>query len=109
MALPSVLARLLLRFLPGQAIPSLLSVSHTARRLCACLHDLDLSSCEELDEVKFLSSLVSLRTLDLLDCSEQIVDVSPLSSLISLKALHLGCSVPHHFDQLEPGWVVSAG
>ena len=44
--LPSDLARLLLSFLPGRAIPSLLRVSHTVRRLCACLHELDLSSVE---------------------------------------------------------------
>ena len=58
-ALPSALVRLLLSFLPGRAIPSLLGVSHTARRLCACLHELDLSSCEKLDDVRFVSSLVS--------------------------------------------------
>ena len=79
-ALPSVLARLLLSFLPGRIIPNLLGVSHTARRLCACLHDLDLSSCEELDDVRFLSSLVSLRNLDLSGCSDQ---------LVALKTLHL--------------------
>ena len=45
-ALPSALAHLLLSFLSGRAIPSLLGVSHTARRLCACLHELNLSSCE---------------------------------------------------------------
>ena len=98
MALPSALARLLLSFLPGRAIPSLLGVSHTARRLCACLHELDLSSCEELDDVRFVSSLVRLRTLDLSDCSEQLVDVSPLSSLTSLNALYLGlqCDVDRY-------------
>jgi hypothetical protein len=47
-ALPSALARLLLSFLPGRAIPSLLGVSHTARRLCAYLYELNLSSCNEL-------------------------------------------------------------
>ena len=88
-ALPSTLARLLLSFFPCQAIPSLLGVSHTAQRLCACLHELDLSSCEELDDVKFVSSLVRLRTLNLSGCSEQLVDVSPLSSLTSLNALYL--------------------
>ena len=46
-ALPTTLARLLLSFLPGRAIPSLLGVSHMTRRLCACLRELDLSSCEE--------------------------------------------------------------
>ena len=51
MALPSVLARLLLSFLPGRAIPSLLGVSHTARQLCAGMHELDLSGCEELDDI----------------------------------------------------------
>ena len=45
-ALPSDLARLLLSFLPGRAIPSLLGVRHTARWLCTCLHELDLSSCD---------------------------------------------------------------
>ena len=89
--LPSVLARLLLSFLPGRAIPSLLSVSHTARQLCACLYELNLSLSRELDDVGFVSSLVRLRTLNLLDCSAQLVDVSPLSSLPSLKALYLGC------------------
>ena len=88
--LPSTLARLLLSFLPGRAIPSLLGVSHTARRLCACLYDLVLSSCKELDDVRFVSSLVRLRTLDLSGCSVQLVDVSPLSLLTSLNALYLG-------------------
>ena len=91
-ALPSALARLLLSFLLGRAIPSLLGVSRTARRLCACLYELNLSSCEELDDVRFVSSLVRLRTLDLSKCSEQFVDVSPLSSLTSLDALYLGRS-----------------
>ena len=91
MALPSVLEHLLLSFLPGRAIPSLLGVSHTARRLCACLHELDLSGCEELDDMRFASSLVKLWTLDLSDCSERLVDVSPLSSLTSLHMLYLGC------------------
>ena len=67
----------------------MLSVSHTARRLCVCLHKLDMSLCQELDNVRFVSSLVRLRTLDLSDCSEQLVDVSPLSSLTSLTALYL--------------------
>ena len=79
--LPSALARLLGSFLPGRAIPSMLGVSHTARWLCACLHEVDISSCRELDDVKFVSTMVRLRTLDLRDCSEQFVDVSPLSSL----------------------------
>ena len=47
-ALPSALARLLLRFLPGRAIPSLLGVSHTARRLCAYLYELNMSSCRKM-------------------------------------------------------------
>ena len=75
--LPSALARLLLSFLPGRVIPSLLGVSHTVRRLCACLYELDMSSCEELDDMRFVSSLVRLRSLDLSTCSEQLVDVSP--------------------------------
>jgi len=87
--MPSALARLLLSFLPGRAIPNLLGVSHTARRLCACLHELDLSSCEELGNMRFVSSLVRLRTLDLSNCSEQLVDLSPLSSLTSLTSLNL--------------------
>ena len=117
MALPFTLARLLLSFLPGRAIPSLLGVSHTARRLCACLHELDLSSCKELDDVQCISSLVRLRTLDLSGCIApssltpmqeffsrrgpwaavpirrgQLADVSPLSSLLALETLHLvGC------------------
>ena len=69
-------------------------------RLCACLLELELSSCEELDDVGFVSSLVRLRTLDLSDCSEQLVDVSPLSSLTSLNALYLGCDVYGHYSQL---------
>ena len=90
-ALPFALAPLLLSFLSGRAILSLLGVSHTSRQLCTCLHKLDLSSCEELDDVSFVLSLVRLRTLDLSDCSEQLVDVSPLSSLTLLNALYLGC------------------
>ena len=89
MALPSDLTRIMLSFLPGRAIPSLLSVSHTARQLCACLHELQLSSCEELVDMTFVSSLVRLRTLDLSDCSVQLVDVSPLSLLTSLNAFYL--------------------
>ena len=88
-ALPSALARLLLSFLPGRSIPSLLGVSHRARRLCAGLHELNLSSCEKLDDVRFISSLMRLRTLDLSGCSKQLVDVSPLLSLTSLTALYL--------------------
>ena len=99
-ALPSALARLLLSFLPGRAIPSLLGVSHTARRLCACLHKLDLSSYEKLDDVRFVSSLVELRTLNLSDCSEQLVDVSPSSSLTLLNTLYLGCVHEDHYSQL---------
>jgi len=53
-ALPSTLARLLLSFLPGQAIPNLLGVSHAARWLCACLHDLDMSLCRDFDDFEFL-------------------------------------------------------
>ena len=79
----------MLSFLPGPAIPNMLGVSHTTRRLCACLHELDLSSCRKLEDVRFVSSLVSLRTLDLSDCSDQLVDVSPLSSVISLTSLKL--------------------
>ena len=114
--MPSALARLLLSFLPGRVIPSLLGVSHTARRLCACLHELsllsgcgqlsdasplsnlilltnlDLDWCAELDDVRFVSSLVRLRALNLMDCSGQLVDVSPLALLTSLNTLHLGCS-----------------
>ena len=86
--MPSALARLLLSFLPDRAIPSMLSVSHSARQLCACLYELDLSSCEKLTDVSFLSSLVRLRTLDLSECSYQLVDVSP-SSLTPLNAVYL--------------------
>ena len=50
---------------------------------------MDLSACEELDDVSFLSSLVRMRTLELSECSAQLVDVSPLSSLTSLTTLHL--------------------
>lgn len=89
-ALPSDIAHMLLSFLPGRSIPSLLGVSHTAQRLCTCLHELDLSSCEKLDDARFVSSLVRLRSLDLSDCSEQLDDVTPLSSLISLNCLSLG-------------------
>ena len=99
-AMPSDLARLLLTFLPGRAIPSLLGVSHTTRRLCVCLHELDMSSCDKLDDVRFVSSLVRLRTLDLSDCSEQLVDVSPLSSLTLLNTLYLGCVHKDHYSQL---------
>ena len=87
-ALPSALARLLLSFLPGRAIPSLLGVSHTARRLCACLHKLNLSWCEKLDDVRFVSSLVKLRTL-YLSCCRRLSDATPLSSLTSLTSLNL--------------------
>ena len=44
----------------------------------------------ELDDARFVSSLVRLRSLDLSDCSEQLDDVTPLSSLISLNCLSLG-------------------
>jgi hypothetical protein len=88
-ALPSDLARLLLSFLPGRDIPNMLSVSHTARRLCACLHELDLSRSRELNGVRFLSSLVRLRTLDLSYCC-RLNNVSPLSSLTYLTSLNLG-------------------
>ena len=99
-ALPSALARLLLSFLPGRAIPSLLGVSHTARRLCAYLYELNLSSCKELDDVRFVSSLVGLRTLDLTNCSGQLVDVSPLSSLTLLNTLYIGFVHEDHYSQL---------
>ena len=56
--LPFALARLLGCFLPGRAIPSMLGVSHTARWLCACLHEVDISSCRVLDDVKFVSTMV---------------------------------------------------
>ena len=84
----SDLARLLLSFLPGRAISSQLGVSHTARRLCACLHELDLSSCEELVDLRFVSSLVRLRNLDLSYC-RRLSNVSSLSRLISLISLNL--------------------
>ena len=79
-------------FICCRAIPSLLGVSHTARRLCVCLHNLNMSSCRELTDVRFISLLVRLRILDLRVCNEQLVDVSPLSSLTSLTALYLSCS-----------------
>ena len=88
-ALPSDLARLLLSFLHGRSIPSLLGVSQSARQMCVCIYGLDLSRCDKLDDVRFLSSLVRLRILDLSGCSKQLVDVSPLSSLTSLTTLYL--------------------
>ena len=75
-------------FICCRAIPSLLGVSHTARWLCACLYNLDLSSCEELDNARFVSSLVRLRTLDLSYC-RRLSNVSPLSFLTSLTNLKL--------------------
>ena len=100
-ALPSALARLQLSFLPDRAIPSLLGVSHTARRLCACQHELDVSSCEELDDVRFISSLMRLRTLDLRDCNAQLVYVSPLSPLTSLNALGCIDDVGYHSQLVD--------
>ena len=64
-ALPSALVPLLLSFLPGRSIPSLLGMCHAARRLCAYIHELDLSSA-----VRFLSSLVRLRLLNLSECRQ---------------------------------------
>ena len=88
-ALPSDLVRLMLSFLNGRAIPSLLSVSHTARWLCACVYELNLPPC--VDNVRFLSAFISLASLDLSWC--QLSDVSPLFSLASLTLLNLrGCA-----------------
>ena len=107
-ALPSALACLLLSFLPGRAIPSLLGVSYTARWLCACMYEVDLSLCWEQNDVRFVSSLVRLRTLDL-SYYFWLSSVAPLSPLTSLRSLNLcGCCylstsvVPHLLDQLEP-------
>ena len=82
----SDLARLLMSFLPGRAIPSLLGGSHTARRLCAYLYELDLSSCKEGDNgVRTLSSLRSLQQLDLSSCGISDDGVRALSSLTTLQ------------------------
>ena len=61
----------------------------------------------KLDDVMFVSSLVRLRTLDLSNCSLQLVDGLPLSSLTSLNALYLdyaclNCHLHGHLVDVSP-------
>src|SRR3954471_24729029 len=52
---------------------------------------LDLSGCEQLQDLQPLASLTSLQSLDLSSC-EQLQDLQPLAALTSLQVLNfLGC------------------